>query len=116
MANNLSVKGKLAHKFDSQAVTDTFTKREFVLTVGDRYPQPIKFQLSQDKCQLIDAYNVGQELTVHFDLRGREWQGKYFVDLNAWKIEGQAAPAVAHIVPPQATVQTPEDDDDELPF
>ena len=55
------------------------------------YPQRIKMELTQDKCQLLDSYNEGDKIKVAFNIRGSEWQGKYFVNLQAWKIDGQGA-------------------------
>jgi len=77
-----------------------FTKREFVIKTTDDgdYPQDIKFELVKDKCQLIDKYNVGDKITVYLNIRGREWNEKYFVNLVAWKLEGPemaTAPVVA---------------------
>ncbi|MDH3652272.1 MAG: DUF3127 domain-containing protein, partial [Saprospiraceae bacterium] len=61
---------------------------EFVLEINtNNYMQYIKFQLTQDRCGLLDPYNEGVTVKVHFDLRGREWNGKYFTNLNAWKLE-----------------------------
>lgn len=94
--------GKLHRIFDEQQIKDTFRKREFVVEKTDgQYPNFIKFELIQDRCSLLDAYNEGDEVTVSFDLRGREWQDKYFTNLHAWRIQGagtgasQAAPAPA---------------------
>jgi hypothetical protein len=77
-----------------------FTKREFVIKTTDDgdYPQDIKFELVKDKCQLIDKYNIGDKITVYLNIRGREWNEKYFVNLVAWKLEGPemaTAPVVA---------------------
>jgi single-strand DNA-binding protein len=84
---SFEVEGKLYKKFDTEKKTDTFSAREFVLEVADgNYPQLIKFQLVQDKCALMDNYQEGEILKVHFDLRGREWNDKYFTNLNAWRI------------------------------
>jgi len=46
----------------------------------------VKFQLTQDKCAIMDDYNEGDEILVDFDLRGREWNDKYFTNLNAWRV------------------------------
>lgn len=90
------VQGKLYRVFDTEKKTDTFQAREFVLEVADgQYPQMVKFQLTQDKCALIDDYSEGQELTVHFDLRGREWNDRFFTNLNAWRIEAGDTTAAA---------------------
>jgi hypothetical protein len=74
-------------------VSEKFSKREIVLTDNSSmYPQDISFQLDQDKCSLADGLNVGDEVNLSFNLRGREWtspQGevKYFNTLQAWKID-----------------------------
>ena len=120
----LQVKGKLKLKGDIQAVNDRFRKREFVLTDDStQYPQHITFQLTQDKCPLIDNINPGDEMTVHFNLRGREWTSpkgevKYFNSLEAWKIEkgnaGQSADSHYEAIPDQTFRQNEATDD--LPF
>jgi hypothetical protein len=84
----LDITGKMHKVFDIEQKTDSFKAREFVIETSGEYPQFVKFQLTQDKCSVVDKFNEGDEVTVHFDLRGREWQGKYFTNLNAWKIEG----------------------------
>ena len=82
------IKGILHKAFPTENKTASFQAREFVITVDDRgYTQYIKFQLTQDRCGIIDSYNEGDSINVFFDLRGREWQDKYFTNLNAWKIE-----------------------------
>ena len=73
-------------------VNDKFQKREFVVTSDGDYPQHVSFQLTQDRCDMLDTAIPGNKITVHFNLRGREWtspQGevKYFNTLEAWKIE-----------------------------
>ena len=95
--------GRLHKKFDTESKTASFQAREFVIEVDDgRYPQMIKFQLVQDKCDEIDKFNEGDTIRVHFSLRGREWQGKYFTNLNAWRIENGAAVAPAASAPAAA--------------
>lgn len=89
----MEVTGILKVKFDTQKVSDRFSKREFVLTTEatSPYPQHVSFQLTQDKCNLLDQYNIGDEMKIQFNLRGREWNGpqgiKYFNTLEAWRIE-----------------------------
>lgn len=82
------LEGKLHRVFETEQKTDTFQAREFVIETADgQYPQVIKFQLTQDKCALIDEYELGDDLVVHFDLRGREWNERFFTNLSAWKLE-----------------------------
>lgn len=85
--------GTLKVKGETQQVTESFKKREFVITdEQSQYPQHIQFELTQDKCSLLDKYYAGDEIKVHFNLRGREWVDKegrtrYFNSLQAWRIE-----------------------------
>jgi len=89
---SFEIEGKLLKKYDTENKSASFQAREFVLEIQDgNYPQFIKFQLTQDRCPAIDAFDEGGTIKVHFDLRGREWQGKYFTNLNAWRIENVAA-------------------------
>ena len=126
---SFEIVGKLHKKFDTESKTATFQAREFVIEADDgRYPQMIKFQLVQDKCDEIDKYNEGDNIRVHFNLRGREWQGKYFTNLNAWRIENgtaatpaAAAPAAAGDFPtlddaPTSTGGGGSSVEDDLPF
>ncbi|MEM6317111.1 MAG: DUF3127 domain-containing protein [Bacteroidota bacterium] len=125
---SFEVVGKLHKKFDTESKTATFQAREFVIEVDGTYPQFVKFQLVQDRCALIDNYNEGDSIRVHFDLRGREWQGKYFTNLNAWRIEAGAAAAPQGPPPsqdgdfptmenaPAAGNNTASAADDDLPF
>ncbi len=89
----MEVVGTLKTKFETQKVSDRFQKREFVLTTeaNTPYPQHVSFQVTQDKCSLLDSFGEGEELKVQFNLRGREWNGpqgiKYFNTLEAWRIE-----------------------------
>lgn len=78
----------------TQTFDSGFQKREFVVTTKEQYPQDLKFELLKDKCNVLDGYKVGQGVAVDFNIRGSEYQGKYFVSLQAWKIaaSGQTAP------------------------
>ena len=85
---SFEIAGKVVKIFDIESKTDSFQARDFVIeSANDRYPQMIKFQLTQDRCSIVDNCKEGDELKVYFDLRGREWNGKYFTNLNAWKVE-----------------------------
>lgn len=98
---SFEIVGKLHKKFDTENKTSTFQAREFVIeTANGNYPQMVKFQLTQDRCGLIDSFEEGNDIKVYFDLRGREWNGKYFTNLNAWRVE--AAEAVQQVPIQQA--------------
>src|SRR5215216_5675913 len=120
---SLQIKGKLKVKGSEQPINDRFRKREFVLTDdSSQYPQHISFQLTQDKCALLDAYNVGDEMTVSFNLRGREWTSpkgevKYFNSLEAWRIEkGSAASSQEKHYEEMPSQTFKSEASDDLPF
>ncbi len=115
--------GKLHKKYDTENKTDSFQAREFVVLMeSGNYPQYIKFQLTQDRCAALDPFEEGKEIKVHFDLRGREWNGKYFTNLNAWRLEApaqaatSAAPASEDNFFPAADDEPSVAADDDLPF
>lgn len=116
----LTYSGYLKVKNNTVKVNDRFQKREFVITDDNpQYPNQVQFQLTGDRVSLLDAVNVGDELTVHFSLQGREWKNpqgeiKYFNTLNAFKIEKVTRTSVSESqsgssnIPP--ALPTPEDD------
>ena len=90
----MEVSGTIKEVFATQTISDKFKKREFVLTTDGStpYPQHISFQVTKDNCDKLNSYSTGDEVSVHFNLKGREWSGpngvKYFNTLEAWKITG----------------------------
>jgi hypothetical protein len=120
--------GKLKWIGTTQSFPSGFTKREFVVTTAhDKYPQDIKFDLVKDKCAVLDDFQLGQDVQVNFDIRGREYNGKYFVDLSCWKLQPadgsapargkSAAPANSSSSEPSMSDLRGNDDfDDESPF
>jgi len=86
--------GVLKLKHDTVQVSDKFAKREFVVStdLSTQFPQHISFQLTQDKCAVLDGVNLGDEIKVSFNLRGNEYNNptkglQYFNTLQAWKVE-----------------------------
>ena len=123
----MNIKGKILELKDTVQVTDTFKKREFIVEYAEnpQYPEFVKFELVQDKCDLIDNLQVGQEVEVHFNLRGRKWtdpQGevKYFNSLQAWRIDPVATAPNAGGDPGNtqepAWLDSDDQADDDLPF
>ena len=108
---SLEVEGVLHKKFETESKTESFQAREFVIQTEGQYPQYVKFQLVQDRCGAVDPFNEGEKIKVFFDLRGREWNGKYFTNLNAWKLE-----KVAVNPPPAAPVADGSMPTEEPPF
>ena len=99
MSKSFEITGQI-HSIDEtkEYGQNGFTKREFVIKLtgegeNERYPNHVALELVKDKCALMDTYNIGDEITVHFNLSGRLWSGngqgeKCFTSLQAWRIEG----------------------------
>ncbi|MCB0736160.1 MAG: DUF3127 domain-containing protein [Bacteroidetes bacterium] len=123
----MEITGKIVEIFDEQQVTNTFKKREFVIEYADnpQYPEFIMFQAIQDKTAMLDSINVGDSVTVQFNLKGRKWQSpqgevKYFNTLQAWRIgkpqtDGNNQDPFHSDVPPPEIPDAPSEIDD-LPF
>ena len=86
--NNFSLSGTIHKIFDTEQKSESFSTRNFVLKYdGDKYPQLIQFQLTQANVVMLDTYREGDTVTVHFNVHGREWKGRFFTNLTAYKIE-----------------------------
>jgi hypothetical protein len=113
--SNISKEGEIIAIDEIIEFDSGFTKREFVIKSTDdgEYPQDIKFELVKDKTALVDKYKLGDKVTVHFNVRGREYNGKYYVNLVAWKLDGQSASSnPVQQQAPSATTTTHDD----IPF
>ena len=104
-----------------------FRKREVVVTTEEQYPQHILVEFVQDKCDLLNAFNVGQQVKIGINLRGREWvnpegQTKYFNSIQGWRIDAMEGAPSAEMPPmPPPTAFEPSSDatdevEDDLPF
>jgi hypothetical protein len=67
--------------------TDKFQKRDFVIKTEGEYPKDICFQLINKGVDKLDHFSVGQTIEVHFDLQSKEYNGKWYTNATAWKIE-----------------------------
>lgn len=131
----MNIRGRILEITDTQQITDSFRKRELVVEYAEnpQYPEYIKFETIQDKCDLLNNFQVGQEVEVHFNLKGRKWtnpegQVKYFNSLQAWRIldanaagaqpaqGGGAASNDAPMPSEEPQWNDNKNDEDELPF
>lgn len=111
----MEVQGKIKVVGDVQTFGSGFTKREVVVTTDDQYPQHIAVEFVKDKCALLDAFAVGQDVKISINIGGREWinpEGfaKYFNSITGWRIE-KLEPLEA-FTPPTVLAEEPDD----LPF
>lgn len=88
----MEVKGKIKVLNEQQTFGQNgFRKRDLVIETSEQYPQPILIEFTQDKCDLLDTFYVGDSVTVNINLRGREWvnpsgEAKYFNSIQGWRI------------------------------
>lgn len=129
----MEIAGKIKMISDIQTFDSGFRKRNVVVTTEEQYPQHILVEFTQDRCEILNSYKVGDGVKVSINLRGREWvnpQGEtvYFNSIQGWRIERLQAesamnqsvnPNAESVIPQQVpNIQTPEssEEDDDLPF
>ena len=108
--------------------TAGFKKRDVVVTTDEQYPQHILVQFVQDKCDLLNSFNVGDAVKIDINLRGREWvnpQGEtvYFNTIQGWRIAKLQSEAPVTSSPPMPAAEAfepaasfTEEEHDDLPF
>jgi hypothetical protein len=121
----MEVTGKIKLVNETQTFgASGFRKRELVITTDEQYPQMLMIEFVQDKCDMLNSYQVGQDVKVSINLRGREWinpegVAKYFNSIQGWRIEVLQAAAPSNEMPPLEEIQAQDlssDEPDDLPF
>lgn len=116
----MEVLGKIIVLNDTETVgsAGTFKKRTLVVETDEQYKQSIPIDFVQDKTNILDSYKVGDSVIVGINIRGNEYNGKYYVSLNGWKINKQdnskQSPAPVEKFTPVVNIN--EEDDLDLPF
>lgn len=106
----MEIQGRIKQIFPSQMIGQNgFEKRDLVIVTEEQYPQTIIIQFTQQRCDLLDSLQVGQNVKVYINIKGREWtnpQGeiKYFNTIEGWKIEVIQTTNVAYQQPVQQPV------------
>jgi single-strand DNA-binding protein len=106
MNKSIEITGTVETVLERQEFSSGFAKRVLVINTGGEYPQMIPVEFTKAKTDLLDGLREGQEVTAHCNIRGNEYQGKYYTGFQGWKLdkgETQAAPE-------------PADDSDHIPF
>ena len=102
-----------------------FKKRELVVTTQEQYPQNILVEFIQDRCEILDSFNVGEFVKIDINLRGREWvnkdgETKYFNSIQGWRIEKTQNQIESNLppIPDDIYINKADDssDTDDLPF
>jgi len=119
----LSVKGKIERILEPESgvsrAGNQWNKQEFVIETEEQFPRKVCFTLFGDKTSLIEPLSVGEEVEVSFNIESREYNGKWFHNINAWKIDKVTADNLPDS-PPEYSLSDipPEPDEDagDLPF
>jgi len=125
----MEITGKVHEVGQVQQISDTFKKRDLVIQYAEnpQFVEYIKFEATQDRVNIFDNLNPGDDVTVSFNLRGRPWTNKdgvtsYFNSLVAWRINkvvGEQPAAAQYNTPapaPQVDISSNNNEDDDLPF
>ena len=124
----MEVLGKIKILGDIKTYGDNgFRKREVVITTQEQYPQHLLIEFIQDRCELLDSFNVGENVKISINLRGRDWENpegeiKYFNSIHGWRIEKEEFVEKDMIPPPDEAPGFEEKSDedkeveDDLPF
>lgn len=81
-----TIQGMLFRVSPTEKIKDNFSIRKFLVITTGQYPQTLEFQLTNDKCSVIDGINPGTHVDITFYLKSREYQDKYYTTLQAWSV------------------------------
>ena len=125
----MEVQGSIKVIGEVQEISATFKKRELVVSTDEQYPQTLSIEFIQDKTDLLNKFEIGQNVKVGINLRGREWENpqtkeiKYFNSIQGWRIEllensnsDDDLPPLDNLSPFEPASETDDEDLDDLPF
>ena len=125
----MEVLGSIKVIGEVQEISATFKKRELVVSTDEQYPQTLSIEFIQDKTDLLNKFEIGQNVKVGINLRGREWENpqtkeiKYFNSIQGWRIEllensssDDDLPPLDNLSPFEPASETNDEDLDDLPF
>jgi len=108
------IEGTIKQIGETQTFASGFAKREVVITTEDRFPQDIALEALKEKMDLLEGFKTGEKVKASFDIRGREYQGRHFVNLTIWKLErlGETSGPASDEGEPRGEIEP----DEEVPF
>jgi hypothetical protein len=92
MSDNIEIKGTVETILEIQEFASGFKKRTIVIDTGGKYPQKVAVDFAKEKINLLDSLTNGQEVTIGVNIRGNEYNGKYYVSLAGWKVDAGSVP------------------------
>lgn len=113
----MEVKGRIFQIMEpvtGQSAKGPWKKQEFIIETMDQYPKKVCFTVWNDKIQL-NSLTPSSVITVSFNAESREYNGRWYTDLGAWKADIASAEAAAEDIP-QPPVEVEQSKEDGLPF
>ena len=112
----MKVNGKIHFVGALRVVSEKFKSKDVVILTEDKYPQFITVQFTQDKTDLLTEQNIGEQVEISINLRGREWKSptgeiKYFNTIEGWQINAMETAPILKETPIMV-----DDSNDDLPF
>ena len=87
MSDKIEIKGKVDKILDVQEFSSGFKKQVIVIEVDGKFPQKVAVEFGKEKIDLLSSVAVGNEVSASVNIRGSEYNGRYFVSLAGWKID-----------------------------
>ena len=121
---SLSIKGKLVRKLSRKLSVESGTskagkewkKQTFLVDTGAQYNPEICFQLfGEEKIEMLKHHNEGDQVEVSFNLSSKEFNGRYFHNIDAWRIESLSNNEISDIED-APEFNAPATEEDDLPF
>ena len=118
MKNKLVIKGTVIDVLDTIMLSEKFIKRELIIETDEMYSQTVKIDFTQIRISLLDEIKIGQVVDVHFNVRGKKWQDKYYVNLEGWDIDiiKDVKPIPKPSVEPKNVNESQNEYGDDFPF
>lgn len=112
------ITGKIIHIGQTETVgsAGTFKKRLLVIQTDEQFSQKIPVDFVQDKTTILDKYGIGNEVKVGINIRGNEYNGKYYCSLNGWRVEAIKNSKQSVNTSTQSYEPAPDEEHDDLPF
>jgi len=114
--NTLSIKGSLIKKNDIENIENKegkkWIKQNFLIQTPAEYNNQVCFQLfGEEKIKLLEHYNIGDQIEVFFNISSREYNNRYYHNIDAWRIN-----SVDNLNPSPNTSSSEDDNTENLPF
>ena len=113
MSDKIEIKGTVETILEIQEFASGFKKRTIVIDTGGKYPQKVAVDFAKEKINLLDNLAKGQEVTIGVNIRGNEYNGKYYVSLAGWRVDAGAVSAHDQA---KGNGYAPQPDEDDIPF